>query len=65
MKMLNVRFSETQKLKIDDLSGVVNIKSSMVARAAMKIGMELLVATASKDIEEASKQILINDALAK
>jgi hypothetical protein len=65
MKMLNVRFSETQKLKIDDLSGVVNIDSSKIARAAMKLGMELLVIAASKDINEATKKILINDALAK
>ncbi len=65
MKMLNVRFSETQKLRIDDVSGVVGIDFSKVARAAMRLGMMQILTLASNDLDKAKDLILINDARSK
>ena len=65
MKMLNVRFSEVQKLKIDDVAEVVDIDFSKVARAAMRLGMQQILILASADINKAKDLILINDARSK
>lgn len=65
MKMLNVRFSEVQKLKIDDVAEVVDIDFSKVARAAMRLGMQQILILASADIDKAKDLILINDARSK
>jgi len=65
MKMLNVRFSETQKLKIDDASEVVGIDFSKIARAAMRLGMNQILTLAANDLDKAKDLVLINDARAK
>jgi len=65
MKMLNVRFSEAQKLKIDDASEVVDIDFSKIARAAMRLGMNQILALAANDLDKAKDLVLINDARAK
>lgn len=65
MKMLNVRFSEAQKLKLDDLSDVVDLDVSKVARAALKLGINQILTLGAVDKEKAKELVLINDALAK
>jgi hypothetical protein len=65
MKQLAVRFSETQDLKISDLSEVIDTKYSNVARAAMKLGLEQITALAAVDLEKARDLVLIADARAK
>ncbi len=65
MKVLNVRFSETQQLKIKDVAGVVDLDYSKIARAAMKLGLNQIQAMASRDIDKAVDLVLINDARAK
>jgi hypothetical protein len=65
MKVLNVRFSEDQRLKIDALAEVIGIDFSKVARAAMRLGMAQLLTVSSADMHEVKELIKINDALAK
>lgn len=65
MKMLAVKFSDTQVLKIKDVVDVVGIDTSKVARAAMRLGIAQIVALASRDVDKAIDLVLINDARAK
>jgi len=65
MKVLNVRFSDTQQLKIKDVSSVVDMDYSKVARAAMKLGLTQIQALAARDLDKAIDLVLINDARAK
>jgi len=63
--MLNVRFSEAQKLKIDDVSEVVGIDFSKVARAAMRLGMMQILTLSANDLDKAKDLVLINDVRSK
>jgi len=65
MKMLPVKFSDTQTLKIKDLVSVVGIDNSKIARAAMRLGLIQIQALASRDLEKAKDLVLVNDARAK
>ncbi len=65
MKMLPVKFSDTQALKIKDLVSVVGIDNSKVARAAMRLGIQQIQALAARDLEKAIDLVLINDARSK
>ena len=65
MKVLNVRFSEAQKLKIEDTAEVVKLDFSKVARAAMLLGMQQILTLASNDLDKAKDLVLINNARAK
>ena len=65
MKMLPVKFSDTQTLKIKDLVDVVGIDNSKIARAAMRLGVEQIIALASVDLDKAKDLVLINDARSK
>lgn len=65
MKMLNVRFSDTQQLKIEDVVDTLGIDFSKISRAAMKLGIEEIVATAAVDPSRAKELVLVNDALSK
>lgn len=65
MKMLPVKFSETQTLKIKDVVEVVNIDTSKVARAALRLGLIQIQALASRDVEKARDLVLVNDARSK
>ena len=42
MKPLNVRFSDSTKAKLSELSSEVGVSDSVVARAAMQIGLEFI-----------------------
>ena len=65
MKMLPVKFSDTQTLKIKDLVSVVGIDNSKIARAAMRLGLMQIQALAARDLEKAKDLVLVNDARAK
>ena len=65
MKVLNVRFGDSQKLKIDDAAGVVDIDFSKVARAAMRLGLQQILTLAAADLDKAKDLVLINDARSK
>lgn len=65
MKTLGAKFSDTQILKIKDISSVVGIDASKVARAAMRLGLNQITALSSRDIEKAIDLVLVNDARAK
>ena len=65
MKTLGVKFSDTQALKIKDLSEVVGINASQLSRAAMLLGMNQIQALAARDLDKAIDLVLINDARSK
>ena len=65
MKTLGVKFSEVQILKIKDVVDVVGIDNSKVARAAMRLGIQQILALAARDVDKAVDLVLINDARAK
>ena len=65
MNKLNVRFGDTQKLKIDDVSEVLGIDNSKVARAALRLGINQLLALASRDVDKAIDLALINEVRAR
>lgn len=65
MEKLNVRFSETQKLKIDDTAESLEMNSSDIARAAMYLGIQQLLALASADQSKAQELIAISNFRAK
>ena len=65
MKMLPVKFSDTQALKIKDVVEVVGIDTSKVARAAMRLGLAQITSLASRDIDKDIDLVLINDVRSK
>ena len=65
MKMLPVKFSETQALKLKDIVEVTGIDNSKVARAALRLGLMQIQALAARDIEKAIDLVLINDVRSK
>jgi len=65
MKMLPVKFSDTQAVKIKDLVSVVGIDNSKIARAAMRLGIQQIQALAARDLKKAKDLVLINDARSK
>lgn len=65
MKMLPVKFSDAQALKIKDVVDVVGIDNSKVARAAMRLGLAQITALASRDVDKAIDLVLINDVRSK
>ena len=65
MKVLAVKFSDTQVLRIKDTVEVVGIDASKVARAAMRLGLNQINAMAARDIDKAVDLVLINDARSK
>lgn len=65
MEKLNVRFSDVQKIRIDDVSISMDIDFSKVARAAMKLGIQQLITLGSVCPEKARNLILITDEKAK
>jgi hypothetical protein len=65
MKMLPVKFSDSQMLRIKDVVDSIGIDNSKVARAAMRLGLMQIIAMASRDVDKAIDLVLINDARAK
>jgi len=65
MKKLNVRFGDTQELRIKDVSEVLGIDVSKVSRAALRLGIDQILALAARDIEKAKDLTLINEVRAR
>jgi len=65
MKMLPVKFSDTQMVKIKDVVEVVGIDTSKVARAALRLGLIQIQALAARDLDKAVDLVLINDVRSK
>ena len=65
MKSLGAKFSDTQLLKLKEVSGVVGIDASKLARAALRLGLNQVQALASRDLDKAVDLVLINDARSK
>jgi hypothetical protein len=61
MKLLNVQFSEVQILKIKDAVEVLEVTNSKIARAAMRLGMQQILALAARDVDKAKELVLINE----
>jgi len=65
MKQLNVRFSESQSLKVSDLSDKLTMSSSDIARAALYIGLNEIMSLASKDVDRGIEFASLNAVKAK
>lgn len=65
MKQINVRFSETQRLRLSDISGKLNMIDSDVARAALFIGLNEIVSMTSKDVDRGIEFASLNAIKAK
>ena len=65
MKVLNVRFSDSQHLKLDDLSTLLGMTNSDVARAALYIGLNEILAIAGKDTDRGIEFASLNSVKAK
>lgn len=65
MKQIGVRFSDSTKLNIDDLASSIGVDASVLARAAMKIGLDKLKAVSSKNIEQGQQLALMEDLKAR
>ena len=62
MKSLGAKFSDTQLLKLKDVSEAVGIDGSKISRAALRLGLNQIQAMASRDLDKAKELVLINDA---
>ena len=62
MKTLSVQFSDVQILKMKDAVEALGVSNSKIARAAMRLGMQQILALASRDVDKAKELVLINDA---
>ncbi len=62
MKSLGAKFSDTQLLKLKDVSEVVGIDGSKISRAALRLGLNQIQSMASRDLDKAKELVLINDA---
>jgi len=65
MKSLGAKFSDTQLLKLKDVSAVVGIDGSKISRAALRLGLNQIQAMAARDLDKAKELVLINDARSK
>lgn len=65
MKKLNVVFPEKQILSISDMSDAIDTNSSIIARAALALGINQLKELAARSPEKAKELAIITDAKAK
>ena len=65
MNKLNVRFGDTQSLKIKDAVDVLGIDASKIARAALRLGLNQLLSLAARDVDKAVDLTLINEVRAR
>ena len=65
MKTLSVQFSDIQILKMKGAVKDLGVSNSKIARAAMRLGLQQILALATKDTEKAKELVLINDAKSK
>ena len=65
MKQLNVRFSETQRIKLSGIASTLNMIDSDVARAALFIGLNEIEVTANKSVDRGIEFTSLNAIKAK
>ena len=65
MKTLSVQFSDVQILQMKDAVDSLGVSNSKIARAALRLGMQQILALASRDVDKAKELVLINDAKSK
>lgn len=65
MKSLGAKFSDTQLLRLKDVSLVVGTDGSKLARAALRLGLNQIQSLAARDPAKAKELVLINDAKSK
>ena len=65
MKTLSVQFSDVQILKMKDAVDTLGVSNSKIARAALRLGMQQILALAARDTDKAKELVLINDAKSK
>lgn len=65
MKMLGVKFSESQHLQMDDISTELGMSKTDIARAALYIGLNEIKAIASKDTDRGIEFASLNAVKAK
>lgn len=65
MKMLNVRFSEAQQLKVDDIAKTLGMSNSDISRAALYIGLNEIASIASKNTDRGIEFASLNAVKAK
>ena len=51
MQPINIRFGDTQRLKLDDVANVLGMSYSEVARAALYIGLKEIMALSANDVD--------------
>lgn len=65
MKQLGVKFSDSAELQLRDVAESLGVSVSVVARAAMYMGVQKLKAIGAKNISEAQSLALMEDLKAK
>lgn len=65
MKQIGVKFSSTAEIQIKDVAESLGVSASVVARAALSMGIQKLKAIGAKDISEAQSLALMEDLKAK
>ena len=65
MKQLNIRFADAQRLRLSDVSGLLKMSESEIARAALYIGLNEIVSMANKDVDRGIEFTSLNAVKAK
>jgi hypothetical protein len=65
MKSLGAKFSEKQLAEMKSTAECLNVSISVLARAALRLGVEQIDKATCKDADKAKDLVLINDARAK
>jgi len=65
MKSLGAKFSDNQLSDIKKVACCLNLSTSAVARAALRLGIEQIDKAICKDADKAKDLVLINDARSK
>lgn len=65
MKMLGVKFSDSQHLKLDDIATMLGMSKTDIARAALYIGLNEILSLSSKDVDRGIEFASLNAVKAK
>ena len=65
MKMLGVKFSESQLLKVSEISELLGMNKTDIARAALYIGVNEILSMSSKDLDRGIEFASLNAVKAK
>ena len=65
MKVLPVKFSESQAFDIKQLAEDIGTDVSKLSRAALRLGVMQINTLAGKDIDKAIDLVIVNDARSK